>query len=476
MSEEIATRTQDGSTDRTDQDTAATPTAKTPLTRRSLLAGLAGAAGAIAVQAASVPLPAGAANGSTAKVGQTNTGTNPTTFQNTRHAANARGLRGRTTWTGAAASSAGVEGESKGADGIGVFGKAHNGAGARAVLGIANEGTGVRGQGGPTGVSGTGDSYGVRGTSTSNYGVAGEGGYAGVLGTGGSYGVYGTGTSAGVTATTSAGYGVYAQGPVGVVGIGSGSGRGVWGYNSASGGYGVVGEGGYRGVYASGGNAGVYGTSGYVGVWGVATGSTGLNYGVYASTSSSGGYAGVFAGPVYVSGFLTKVGGGFKIDHPLEPKRRYLVHSFVESSEMLNVYSGRVTLNSRGRATVRLPRYFEAANKQPRYQLTAIGDAAPNLHVAKEVAGNRFVVAGGPAGLVVSWQVTAARDDQWARKNPMKVEPLKGKADRGKLLQPRAFGEPRSSGIMALPTARPKRVQRKPERIPAKLRRAGGVR
>src|SRR6187402_2917254 len=60
--------------------------------RRSLLAGVAAAAGAIVAQAATAPLPAGAANGSTVKVGQTNTGTSPTKVQNTRHATNARGL------------------------------------------------------------------------------------------------------------------------------------------------------------------------------------------------------------------------------------------------------------------------------------------------------------------------------------------------------------------------------------------------
>jgi hypothetical protein len=267
---------------------------------------------------------------------------------------------------------------------------------------------------------------------------------------------------------------VYGLGPIGAVGIGSDTGYGVWGYNSDSGGYGVVGQGGYRGVYASGGNAGVYGTSTYVGVWGAATSTTGLNFGVYASTASSGGYAGVFSGPVQVSGFLSKLGGGFKIDHPLEPARRYLVHSFVEAPEMLNVYSGRIKLNARGRATVRLPRYFEAENSEHRFQLTALGAPAPNLHVAKEVANNRFTIAGGPAGLTVSWQVTGVRNDAWARKNPMRVEPLKAKADRGKYLVPRVHGKPQSEGILRLP-ARPlkKLQQRKPKAVPARLRRGG---
>jgi hypothetical protein len=176
---------------------------------------------------------------------------------------------------------------------------------------------------------------------------------------------------------------------------------------------------------------------------------------------------------VQVSGFLSKLGGGFKIDHPLEPARRYLVHSFVEAPEMLNIYSGRVKLNARGRATVRLPRYFEAENSEHRFQLTAIGAPAPDLHVAKEVANNRFTIAGGRPGLTVNWQVTGVRNDAWARKNPMRVEPLKAKADRGKYLVPTAHGKPRSEGILRLPTRVPKKLQRKPDGVPTRLRRGG---
>lgn len=441
------------------------------VSRRSLIAGMAAAAGAIAAQAVQ-PLAASANDPNDVVKGATNNTNAATTVINTSTANDARGLVGRVTNTGTADASAGVWGWSQAGNGIGVYGTAHSGTGARGVLGSSTSGTAVRGVGGHTGAWGTGNNYGVRGTSTSNYGVYGDGGYTGVYGTG-PYGVYGSGSSAGAVGTTDAGYGVYGLGPVGMVGLASGDGYGVWGYGSASGAYGVVGQGGYRGVYASGGNAGVYGTSGYVGVWGVATTTSGVNYGVYGSTQSSAGFAGLFNGAVYVGGFLTKAGGGFKIDHPLEPQRRYLVHSFVESPEMLNVYSGRVTLNARGRATVRLPRYFEAANGKFRYQLTAIGAAAPNLHVAREVEGNRFVIAGGEPGLAVSWLVTGVRDDAWARKNPLKVEPLKGRADRGKYLQPRAFGRPRSEGILSLTTPKARRIGRKPKALPKRLLRRG---
>ena len=48
-----------------------------------------------------------------------------------------------------------------------------------------------------------------------------------------------------------------------------------------------------------------------------------------------------------VTGTLSKAGGTFRIDHPLEPERRYLVHGFVEAPEQLNVYRGTVKLNAR---------------------------------------------------------------------------------------------------------------------------------
>ena len=203
----------------------------------------------------------------------------------------------------------------------------------------------------------------------------GEGGYTGVFGSG-PYGTYGSGNSAGAIGTSGPGYGLYGLGSIGCVGIGDGNGYGVWGYNADSGGYGVVGQGGYRGVYGSGGNAGVYGTSGYVGVWGNASTTSGLNFGVYAYSGSPGGYAGVFSGAVQVSGFLSKLGGGFLIDHPLDPEHKWLRHSFVESPDMMNVYNGNVTTNSSGVAVVKLPAYFTALNRDFRYQLTVIGKMA----------------------------------------------------------------------------------------------------
>ena len=131
-------------------------------------------------------------------------------------------------------------------------------------------------------------------------------------------------------------------------------------------------------------------------------------------------------GTVYAES-ISKGGGGFKIDHPLEPEKKYLSHSFVESPDMKNVYDGNVELDDKGEAWIQMPDYFEALNREFRYQLTPIGGAAPSLHVAEMISGNQFKIAGGPAGLLVSWMVTGVRKDTWAEANRIKVEESKSR-------------------------------------------------
>ena len=77
-----------------------------------------------------------------------------------------------------------------------------------------------------------------------------------------------------------------------------------------------------------------------------------------------------------VTGTLSKGSGTFKIDHPLDPANKFLSHSFVESPDMMNIYNGNVTTDAGGEAIVELPDYFEALNRDPRYQLTVIGSPA----------------------------------------------------------------------------------------------------
>ncbi len=197
---------------------------------------------------------------------------------------------------------------------------------------------------------------------------------------------------------------------------------------------------------ATGVNWGVKGVSNSAtgrGVLGHATETNGVNFGVVGRTDSPNGFAGFFIGRVHVAGMLTKAGGLFKIDHPLDPENKTLSHSFVESPEMMNIYNGIVTLGKDGAAEVALPDWFEALNREFRYQLTSIGGFAP-VYIAKKVSGNRFKIAGGKPGMEVSWQLTGVRKDAFAEKNRFQVEEMKPVAERGSYLHPEAFG--RSAG------------------------------
>jgi len=134
---------------------------------------------------------------------------------------------------------------------------------------------------------------------------------------------------------------------------------------------------------------------------------------------------------LYVNGTLSKKAGSFRIDHPLDPENKYLCHSFVESPDMMNVYNGNVTLDANGRAEVTLPGWFEALNRDFRYQLTPIGGPGPDLYIAKEIRGNRFSIAGGRPGLRVSWMVTGIRHDRYADEHRIPVEEDKPPAEKG---------------------------------------------
>ena len=143
-----------------------------------------------------------------------------------------------------------------------------------------------------------------------------------------------------------------------------------------------------------------------------------------------------------VNGTLSKNAGAFKIDHPLDPENKYLQHSFVESPDMKNIYDGVVTLDASGLATVSLPSYFGTLNMEYRYQLTAIGAPAPNLHIAEEISGETFRIAGGEPGMKVSWQVTGVRQDAYANAHRIEVEVDKPGPERGTYLSPEEHGQP----------------------------------
>ncbi len=163
--------------------------------------------------------------------------------------------------------------------------------------------------------------------------------------------------------------------------------------------------------------------------------------------NTGGGLAGFFQNDVQVVGNLSKGGGSFKIDHPLDPANKYLSHSFVESPDMMNIYNGNVILDAKGEAVVELPGWFEALNRDFRYQLTAIGAPGPNLYIAEEISDNRFRIAGGARGMKVSWQVTGIRQDAYANAHRIPVEEEKPVQERGYYLHPELHTQPEEKGI-----------------------------
>lgn len=201
----------------------------------------------------------------------------------------------------------------------------------------------------------------VSSTASTSPGEAGVVGRAGTAGPSMNSvaGVLGTSTWArGVIGSSANSNGVfgYSSTATGIKGE-SLNGTGVEGLSHRTSGtaYGVRGE-----SVSSTGGAGVYGESSYVGVWGESAGRWGLygrttgasnSYGIYTTASlGTGNYAGFFNGDVRVTGTLSKGGGSFKIDHPLDPENKFLSHSFVESPDMMNVYNGNTTLDDRGEA------------------------------------------------------------------------------------------------------------------------------
>ncbi len=197
------------------------------------------------------------------------------------------------------------------------------------------------------------------------------------------------------------------------------------------------------GVYAT---AEGEGSSGFMyGVRGHANNGTGTSnlYSIYGADPIGNGsvqYAGYFAGDTHVSGTLTKAAGSFKIDHPLDPENMYLSHSFVESPDMMNVYNGNVVLDGAGEATVRLPDYFDALNRDFRYQLTCIGAFAP-VYVAEEISGSSFRIAGGEPGMKISWMVTGIRQDRYAEEHRIPVEEPKTGHALGRYMHPEEHGQ-----------------------------------
>lgn len=306
-----------------------------------------------------------------------------------------------------------------------------------------------------------GDGYGVYGASTQglvNFGVMGEHsqfGNWGILGSA-NYGVRGRNNNGnfGDLGTSSHGVYGYSQSQFGVWGE-STTGIGIFGKSTAS--TGVDG--------ASENSVGVIGES--TNSWGVSgQNTTSTNAGfiggdvtaIYCYTNNAGqralvavanggsGEAAHLQGSATVTGTLYKGGGAFKIDHPLDPANKYLYHSFVESPDMMNVYNGNVVTDGSGYAMVTLPNWFEALNKDFRYQLTVIGDFAQAI-IAQKIQNNQFVIRTDKPNIEVSWQVTGIRHDKFAESHRIPVEEFKEGNEAGKYLHPLENGVPESYGI-----------------------------
>ena len=140
---------------------------------------------------------------------------------------------------------------------------------------------------------------------------------------------------------------------------------------------------------------------------------------------------------VTVHGSLSKSSGSFKIDHPLKPETHDLVHSFVESPQADNIYSGEIELID-GRAEINLDAEFNmtegtivALNRGFRTFTTNETDWD---NVKGSVADNILtIVCQNPESTAkVSWLVIGERQDQhmydtdWTDDNgKVIVEPVK---------------------------------------------------
>ena len=176
--------------------------------------------------------------------------------------------------------------------------------------------------------------------------------------------------------------------------------------------------------------------------------------------SGTGAPAGIFKGNVRIESGIAQAGDltvagklqvtsgmkMFHIDHPLDPENKYLNHAAVESSEVLNIYSGNVTTDASGNALVQLPQWFAALNNDFRYQLTVVGTFAQAI-IAEKIKNNRFVIKTDAPNIEVSWQVMGVRSDPTARKYRFDVEEEKAERDRGYYLNPDAYGQPDDRAI-----------------------------
>jgi len=231
----------------------------------------------------------------------------------------------------------------------------------------------------------------------------------------------------------------------GVTGVGGGSGFGFGSLGGpgvyAVGGLGTAGasDGGPGGLFVGGTGQGD-GSPGVEAIGGDGEGEAEGGYGLYASGGLNTQFVALFDGDIYVAGNVSKAGGSFKIDHPLDPENKYLYHSFVESPDMMNIYNGNVVTDGSGTAIVTMPDWFDALNRDFRYQLTVIGQQFAQAIVASEISNRSFTIKTDRPNIKVSWMVTGIRQDAWANAHRIPVEEEKSEKDKAKYLHPELFG------------------------------------
>ncbi len=195
----------------------------------------------------------------------------------------------------------------------------------------------------------------------------------------------------------------------------------------------------YGGSFTAGHSTKTAGTT--FGIYASGLGGAGsVSYGIFAAAFGLGAnYAGYFAGNVHVTGTLSKSSGSFRIDHPLDPANKYLYHSFVESPDMMNIYNGNVVTDGNGDAIIVMPDYFDALNKDFRYQLTVIGVFAQAI-ISEELSGTQFAIRTDKPNVKVSWMVTGIRNDKYAAANRIQVEVDKDSREKGLYQHPEVYG------------------------------------
>ncbi|MFT5858492.1 MAG: hypothetical protein ACI865_000580 [Flavobacteriaceae bacterium] len=246
--------------------------------------------------------------------------------------------------------------------------------------------------------------------------------------TGAAWGVSGQ-VSAGATAQSAIyGSNLRTAGGHGVYGIGF---NGVVGETNQSTGNAVYGE-NFDAILPLGNGIGVAG-KGY--------------YGVVGEDRYLGGVAGAYG--VFSNGDLAATGvKTFIIDHPLDPENKVLRHFSMESDEVLNVYRGNAVLDDNGEVIVSLPDYYDEINKNPSYNLTAIGGFS-QLYIKEEISDGKFIIGGGTSGLKVSWTVYSERNDPYLRNYPENraVELEKREGQKGKYFMPQLYDQPADKKI-----------------------------